>query len=140
LLHGEDLSVECGELGRVGFGALGFFGWEDGGGAAGRWRRAAYGDAIERAERHWGLRCEVVDDAAAVGAWVRRCGLERVVAVAPCVGPLGDEWGAVVEALGGCQLEVVRRPWDTRLYPEARAGFFPYWKAVRPMLERGELA
>lgn len=144
LLHVEDLSVECGPLGREDFGAVGILGdpREGVGEVARGWVGCAVEDAAGRAGRHWGVECERLGGVGDVGGWARREGLERVVAVAPGVGPLGDVWGVVREGLGavGCRLEEVRREWDTRLYPESRAGFFPYWKVVGPMLRRGELA
>ncbi|MFZ9855852.1 MAG: DNA photolyase FAD-binding protein, partial [Limisphaerales bacterium] len=62
-----------------------------------------------------------------------RLGCQRLVTVAPAVGPLADEMPRIQECLQarGIALLRVRRRWDSELWPLAAKGFFPFWERVR---------
>jgi hypothetical protein len=66
-------------------------------------------------------------------------GCEALVLVAPFVGRDGDAWQQARQTLQGsgtCVMEC-RRGWDTRMFPAARAGFFPFWhKASKAVVQR----
>lgn len=60
----------------------------------------------------------------------------RLVALAPAVGPIADQLGEVRLSLEerGIDLILVRRSWDSVLWPWASRGFFPFWERVRGRL------
>jgi deoxyribodipyrimidine photo-lyase len=62
-----------------------------------------------------------------------------VVGYAPFVGPVGDALPGVRAALAdaGVALRLVRRPWDARLFPCARRGYFDFWARAQRWLKDG---
>lgn len=102
------------------------------------WRDLAVDDAANRWMAHYG--CEVArlprwDD---VPRWAQECECETLVLMAPFVGPDADAWRPVRQDLRSRGLEVIecRRAWDQRLFPAARAGFFPFWHKGRAALAK----
>jgi hypothetical protein len=58
--------------------------------------------------------------------------------MAPFVGPDADAWRPIRQTLQDAGIRVVecRRAWDQRLFPAARAGFFPFWHKAKPILSK----
>ena len=141
-LHPEDLSVERGELSAEKFGAINAVwparmasraGWSE---AVTNWTQAALRDGASRAAAHFGaeVSAESTDDlAATLLDWARAHQLKRVVAYRPFVGPWLAEAQAIESALAQAGIAVVwrRRAWDTRLFPHATRGYFPFWEKVK---------
>ena len=68
--------------------------------------------------------------------WVQAHDLRRIVMAAPSVGPVRDSLEPFLQWCGESSIVVTRiqRRWDARVFPLARAGFFPFWNSVRPQL------
>jgi hypothetical protein len=68
--------------------------------------------------------------------WVEAHDLGRIVMATPSVGPVRDSLRAFFQWCGECGIVVtlIRRRWDARVFPLAKAGFFPFWNSVRPQL------
>jgi deoxyribodipyrimidine photo-lyase len=138
--HPDDLSLEHTPLGTVRPTAVALVDQRgDTDSEAKRvWRGLAVDDAANRWKAHY--ECEVTrlprwDD---VTRWAQECACETLVLMAPFVGPDGDAWRPVRQALrdGGIEVIECRRAWDQRLFPAARAGFFPFWHKARPALSK----
>jgi hypothetical protein len=73
-------------------------------------------------------------------AWLSGGGYQAIVLMAPFVGPDADVWRPVRLALQDAGVEVIecRRAWDQRLFPAARAGFFPFWHNARRVVAKGQ--
>jgi deoxyribodipyrimidine photo-lyase len=141
-LHPEDLSVERGELSAGKFVAINAAwpktmaakpGWSE---PVANWTQAALRDGAGRAGAHFGAEvfCESSDVlAATMVAWAWKHQLTRVVAYRPFVGPWLIEAQAIESALAQAGIAVTwrRRAWDTRLFPHATRGYFPFWEKVR---------
>jgi deoxyribodipyrimidine photo-lyase len=141
-LHPEDLSVERGELSAGKFVAINAAwpktmaakaGWSE---PVANWTQHALRDGAGRAGAHFGadVTCESSDDlAATMVAWAWKHQLTRVVAYRPFVGPWLIEAQAIESALAQAGIAVTwrRRAWDTRLFPHATRGYFPFWEKVR---------
>jgi deoxyribodipyrimidine photo-lyase len=141
-VHPEDLAVERGELSAEKFVAINASwpkpmakkaGWSE---AVANWTTAALHDGALRAGAHFGadVSAEASDDlAATLVAWARKHQLKRVVAYRPFVGPWLMEALAIESALAHAGISMVwrRRAWDTRLFPHATRGYFPFWEKVR---------
>jgi deoxyribodipyrimidine photo-lyase len=100
---------------------------------------SALKDSCDRAAKHF--QCEItfldgVPLADSLADWAESKNLTEVLAYAPFVGPLGDEMGAIREALMARKitLSLFRRPWDADLFPAAKSGFFPFWATVESRL------
>jgi len=136
LLHEEDLSLECGPMGD--FRPVAACLWKNPPRSPVRaaWLDRAIEDARARAEIHFQYRVEESQTLASLQEWVENNGLRRIVLTAPCVGTLQDalqpffDW--CIE--GGIELVFIRRRWDSQVFPLAKAGFFPFWNALRPRL------
>lgn len=140
-IHPEDLAVEQGELAGQKFGAI-FAGWPAGiaeragwseGVAA--WSCAALEEGATRASRHFGAAVEngrVDDLTGRMVEWAKGAGLKRVTAYRPFVGPWLDEARLIEKSLAAQGVEVIwrRREWDTKYFPSARRGYFPFWEKV----------
>jgi deoxyribodipyrimidine photo-lyase len=141
-VHPEDLAVERGELSVEKFVAINAAwpksmakkaGWSD---AVATWTQAALRDGALRAGAHFGadVSSELSDDlAASIVEWARKHQLKRVVAFRPFVGPWLIEALAIEAALAQAGIAITwrRRAWDTRLFPHASRGYFPFWEKVR---------
>jgi deoxyribodipyrimidine photo-lyase len=141
-MHPEDLAVERGELSGDKFVAINATwpkymatkaGWSE---AVATWTKAALQDGASRAGAHFGadVSSESSDDlAATLVDWARKHQLKRVVAYRPFVGPWLVEALAIESALAYAGIAMVwrRRAWDTRLFPHASRGYFPFWQGVR---------
>ena len=95
-------------------------------------------DAAGRWSEHYGLEVERLSGWDGLNTWVAGGGYEAVVLMAPFVGPDTDAWRPVRETLRDAGIKIVecRRAWDQRLFPAARAGFFPFWHKVRPVVAK----
>jgi len=141
-LHPEDLAIERGELAGERFAVINASwpkliakkaGWSE---AVTTWTQAALHDEAARVGAHFGaeVSSESSDDlAASLVDWARAHQLKRVLAYRPFVGPWLVEAQAVESALAqaGIALTWRRRAWDTRLFPHASRGYFPFWEKVR---------
>lgn len=141
-VHPEDLAVERGELSAEKFVAINASwpkymakkaGWSE---AVANWAQAALRDGAGRAAKHFGVdvSSESSDDlAATLVAWARKHQLKRIVAYRPFVGPWLVEALAIESALAQAGIAITwrRRAWDTRLFPHATRGYFPFWEKVR---------
>ena len=141
-VHPEDLAVERGELSAEKFVAINASwpkliakkaGWSE---AVAIWTQAALQDGAARAGAHFGaeVSAESTDDfAMTMLDWARGHHLKRVVAYRPFVGPWLVEAQAIESALSQAGIAIMwrRRAWDTRLFPHATRGYFPFWEKVR---------
>jgi hypothetical protein len=95
--------------------------------------------AVEDAAIRWG---EVTDVAQISGAeldqWWKRTSEDRVAMPWLPVGMIRDQlerrWRA-----SGRRPQVWLREWDQKLWPYAKAGFFPFWKKVNAFLTRDSI-
>ena len=143
-VHPEDLAVERGELSAERFVAINASwpkgiakkaGWSE---AVATWTQAALRDGAARAGAHFGadLSCDTSEDlAATLVEWAQKHQLKRVVAYRPFVGPWLAEALAIEEALAQAGIAITwrRRAWDTRLFPHATRGYFPFWERIRSL-------
>lgn len=141
-LHPEDLTFERGELSGDKFVAINASwpnhmakkaGWSE---TVATWTKAALQDGASRATTHFGadVSSESSDDlAATLVEWARKHQLKRVVAYRPFVGPWLMEALAIEAALAKAGIAITwrRRAWDTRLFPHATRGYFPFWEKVK---------
>jgi len=138
--HADDLSIENTPLGHLRPSAIALVeqAGESDGEAKQAWRRKAFDDAATRWSEHYGQSVERLSRWDEVSPWAARAGGGDVVLMAPFVGHDADAWRPQREALRAAGVEVTecRRTWDQRLFPAARAGFFPFWHKVRPLLSK----
>ena len=141
-VHPEDLAVERGELSAEKFVAINASwpkymatkaSWSE---AVATWTQAALRDGAARAGAYFGadVSAEASDHlAATLVEWARAHQFKRVVAYRPFVGPWLAEAQAIESALAQAGIAVVwrRRAWDTRLFPHATRGYFPFWEKVK---------
>ena len=109
--------------------------------AARRFTAGAAGDAVRRL--HGRLAGPVAPlerlEAGALVAAAQYAGVRTVITPYAPVGPTASalaRLSAELEA-GGVRLAQVRRDWDSRLWPFARAGFFAFRKAIPDLLGTG---
>ena len=141
-LHPEDLAVERGELSAAKFVAINAAwpthmaakaGWSE---AVSTWTQAALRDGASRASTHYAadVSAEPTNDlATTIVGWARRLQLKTVVAYRPFVGPWLTEAQAIDSALVQAGIAIIwrRRAWDSRLFPHAARGYFPFWEQIR---------
>ena len=101
----------------------------------------ALDDGIGRAEAHFQAGVTLLPGgglAEAILDWCRESDLQQVVL--PCVptGYVHDRLGPAIETLRsrGLHVAFVRRAWDAQLWPCATRGFFPFKKAIAPLVEQ----
>jgi deoxyribodipyrimidine photo-lyase len=136
--HPDDLSLETTPLGDLRPAAVALVaqpGATDGE-AKQAWRARAMGDAASRWSAHYGCDVERLPRWDALAAWVTQIGCGTVVLMAPFAGVDADAWRPVRQALSESDVNIIecRRAWDQRLFPAARAGFFPFWRNTRSWL------
>ena len=143
-VHPEDLAVERGELSAERFVAINAAwpkpmakkaGWSE---AVAIWTQAALRDGAARAGAHFGadLSYDSSDDlAATLVDWAQKHHLKRVVAYRPFVGPWLVEAQSIESALSQAGISITwrRRAWDTRLFPHATRGYFPFWERIKSL-------
>jgi deoxyribodipyrimidine photo-lyase len=138
--HADDLSIETTPLGGLRPATIALIdqAGENDGEAKQAWRRRAIDDAANRWSQHYGQPVERLSRWDAVSTWAVRAGGGHLVMMAPFVGPDADAWSPQHRALqeAGIEVTACRRAWDQRLFPAARAGFFPFWHKVRPLLSK----
>ncbi len=105
------------------------------------WKARAISDACGRAGSHFqsGARMERSTTgslAEPLAGMARLQGCPRLVGLAPAAGPISDQLGEIRRHLEtqGVNLNLVRRRWDSTLWPWASRGFFPFWERVRGRL------
>ena len=138
--HADDLSVETTPLGGLRPAAIVLVDQpgDTDSGIKREWRATAMDDAASRWSAHYGLAVERLPCWAGTTAWITRGAYDAIVLMAPFVGPDADAWRPVRAALQEAGVKVVewRRGWDRRLFPAARAGFFPFWHKAGPLLAK----
>ena len=150
-LHAEDGSVEESSLKTLRTPALLGFSPEtdsesdQAGPIPQAWRAAAQADAWSRGLALFDpLSSQMCSEDGDLGETLvkmaRELGVERLVALAPTVGRLADQVPSARRQLeaAGVELILVRRPWDARLWPLARRGFFDFWQRVQADFRRGK--
>jgi hypothetical protein len=136
LLHEEDLSLECGPLRGFRPEAVHFWKTPPRSSLRTTWLRLATEDACSRAESHFQREVGASETLNALQDWVESQSLRQIVMASPFVGPVRD---SLAPFLGWCAdrsiaIVPIRRRWDSRVLPLARAGFFPFWNSMRPRL------
>lgn len=106
------------------------------------WKTRAQSDALNRACSHFtaSARADLREEralAATLAETASRHGCQRLMGLAPAVGPVADHLGVIRHSLKerGIDLILIRRRWDSALWPWAAKGFFPFWERVRARLE-----
>ena len=138
--HADDLSIETTPLAKLRPIAIALVeqSGESDGEAKRAWRRRAMDDAATRWSQHYGETVERLPRWDAVSSWAARTAGAHLIIMAPFVGPDADAWRPQRQMLQEAGVEVTecRRAWDQHLFPAARAGFFPFWHKVRPLLSK----
>lgn len=136
ILHEEDLSPECGPLSKFSPSVACFWKTPPRSPIRASWLDTAIGDAQMRAENHFQCRVQDLQTPASLIDWVEFHGLRRVVMAQPCVGALRDSLNPFFKwcTEHGIVVAFIRHRWDSRVYPLAKAGFFPFWNSIRPHL------
>ncbi|PAZ04343.1 MAG: hypothetical protein CAK86_05820 [Opitutia bacterium AMD-G1] len=141
-VHPEDLAVEQGELAGLKIQTINASwpkpivkkaGWSE---AVATLTQAALSDGTSRAAAHFGadVSAEPADDlSVAIVDWAQKHQLKRVVAYRPFVGPWLAEARAIESALAqaGITFTWRRRAWDSRHFPHATRGYFPFWESIK---------
>jgi hypothetical protein len=141
-VHPEDLAVEQGELAELKVRSVNALWPADISGRAGwsekvaTWTQAALSEGAKRAAYHFGAPVssgEASDLAVSLVEWAKQHNLQAIVAYRPFVGPWLAEALALEAALAAAGIAMIwrRRAWDTRLFPHATRGYFPFWEKVR---------
>jgi len=136
LLHEEDLSLECGPLSQFQPMAACFWKTPARSSIRAAWLNRAADDARARAENHFQKNVTEIQALDSLKDWVGTHDLRRIVMAAPSIGPVRDSLEPFLQWCGECGIVVTRfrRRWDARVFPLAKAGFFPFWNSVRPQL------
>lgn len=105
-----------------------------------RWLQGAKMDAAGRAGSRWPCHTgalESTDIAEALITSARSHGTRDVVSAFVPVGALGDQRHRITSRLAefGIRWHEVHRGWDLRMWPLAKAGFFPFWKSLSETLQ-----
>jgi deoxyribodipyrimidine photo-lyase len=141
-VHPEDLAVEQGELAALKIqgvnaswptGMSARAGWSE---KVASWTQAALHDGAMRAGQHFGAPVssgETSDLAVSLVEWAQQNNLQAIVAYRPFVGPWLAEALALEAALAAAGIAMIwrRRAWDTRLFPHATRGYFPFWEQIK---------
>ena len=99
-------------------------------------------DGISRASSHWNIgpdRFALVEASSlgdALFDWADHDRLDVIVLSRPGVGFLRDQLPEAESLLKqrGIKLITLVRPWDERLYPHAKGGFFNFWELTKSSL------
>jgi deoxyribodipyrimidine photo-lyase len=92
--------------------------------------QAAAADTAQRAEAHY--KCETVHiadlDAATLIQAAEQAGVKQIITAYAPVGPVADALTNVAAVLeeSGVGFALARRSWDSRFWPQAAKGFFPF--------------
>jgi hypothetical protein len=89
-----------------------------------------------RAGQHFGAPVssgETSDLALSLVEWAKQHNLQAIVAYRPFVGPWLAEALALEAAFAAAGIAMIwrRRAWDTRLFPHATRGYFPFWERIK---------
>jgi len=136
--HADDLSIETTPLGKLRPSAVALVNQpgENDSEAKRAWRQRATDDAAARWAAHYGASVDALPRWDTLSGWITARGCQTLVLMTPFVGPDADGWAPVRRKLldAGTKIIECRRAWDQRLFPAARAGFFPFWHKARPAL------
>lgn len=147
-IHPGDLCAEQVSLGEPAPTAV-FAAWPESLAGAEGWSEAvtafgqgALADGAGRAAEALGAPLEVTrgsDLGTAAAIWAQTRGLRTVVALRPATGPWTEVGRTIERALAGVGVTLAwrQRAWDTRLYPQASRGFFPFWTAAKAVIQPG---
>ncbi|MBC8129050.1 MAG: DNA photolyase FAD-binding protein [Rhizobiaceae bacterium] len=105
---------------------------------AGRFLADAMADAASRAEAHFGTgpaRMGALDAPSLLTA-AKACGATSIVTPETPVGPVASTLASLAPELSaaGIPLVRVRRDWDSRFWPHATKGFFPFRERISALL------
>ncbi|MFM8375731.1 MAG: hypothetical protein ACKN9P_06685, partial [Phenylobacterium sp.] len=110
--------------------------------AARRFTAAAAGDAVRRLQGRLAGPVAPLErlDAGALVAAAQDAGVRTVMTPYAPVGPTASVLARMTPELeaGGVRLVEVRRDWDSRLWPHARAGFFAFRKSIPDLSGAGD--
>lgn len=136
LLTEEDLSPETLPVGGE-VVALAALAMPQADSPAGRFAAGALADGLERAARQFGVGGEALPPAAVL-AWAEGAGVREIVTAAAPLGPVRQALDELEPALTARSIRLVRvrRDWDTRCWPLATKGFFPFRQHI-PKLVAG---
>lgn len=112
-------------------------------GPRGKWLAGAENDAAERASRRWCCHVQTAGHGDLTETLIEMAGtlgVNKVVSAFVPTGPLGDQRGRIesMVAASGIAWHEIHRDWDLRVWPFARAGFFPFWKEMSGELRKRE--
>jgi deoxyribodipyrimidine photo-lyase len=104
---------------------------------AGRFAAGALADGLARGGQHFAVAGELLAPEAIV-AWAQANGGDEVVTAYAPQGPAAQALDGVERALAAASVRLVRvrRDWDSRCWPLATKGFFPFRQHI-PMLVAG---
>ena len=145
LLTEEDLGPAPALLADVPIKAVGGFVYPDGrsplpaGAIASAFSGAALTDGLDRAAQTYQAPAHRFDALPTVGDivdWAQQHGCTQVVTPYAAVGPVQDLLRTLDIGLAASGLGLVRarRHWDSRLWPHATRGFFPFKQHINPLL------
>lgn len=90
----------------------------------------AIADALDRAASHFRAPIEMLAEPTAdiVRDWALRHDVQTIIVAHAPVGPGSTAHDTLKAALAeeGISLIVLRRPWDSKAWPEAKRGYFPF--------------
>jgi deoxyribodipyrimidine photo-lyase len=95
---------------------------------------AAAGDTCDRAQKYYKCPCEITDtlDSTTLQAAAQKAGATQILTPYTPVGPVADALDKLALDLSqaGITLVQIRRSWDTRFWPHAQKGFFPFKEKI----------
>ena len=95
---------------------------------------AAANDMCDRVQNHYKCPCEIITalDAAVLRAAAQKAGATQIIMPYAPVGPVADALDKLSLNLSqaGITLVQIRRSWDTRFWPHAQKGFFPFKEKI----------
>ncbi len=106
-----------------------------------RFAAGALDDGLARAALTHGVKGTRVGGDAnpsqALRQWAESAGVRRILTPWAPVGPTRDVLDALIPSLRlrGVHLGMLRRDWDSAVWPLATGGFFAFWKRLKPQLE-----
>ena len=127
-LHPESLGLAPGSIKAIA-GVKSVPGWPFGDKAT-RFADAAISDALSRAQLHFGAKASLTDGAQAVADLARAAGAKQIVTAYAPVGPIA---GWLAQDFG-LPMGTIRRGWDSKFWPHATKGFFPFKEKIPKIL------
>ena len=100
---------------------------------------AATIDCAARVSAYFQCNVEISNrlDAQSLAAAAQAAGVQHIVTAHAPVGPVADALALLGSRLAsaGVSLSLIRRDWDTRFWPHATRGFFPFKKCIPALLQ-----